>query len=120
MARQARAGELRTKIMVFDVASTGGQDRDGFRVGGKVNVFGADEVRFCKWVNAYGREVLDAKQLGLVEPATLTMRYTPKLTTTCEIYKGKDTQPYEVISINDVENRHMWLEVRVQRKVAAR
>ena len=43
----------------------------------------------------------------------------PKITTTCLIYRGEDPRPYEVVSLNDVEDRHAWLEVRVQRKAAA-
>lgn len=57
---------------------------------------------------------------GVTEPATLTLRYTPLITTTCIIYRGTDPKPYEVISVNDVENRHAWLEVKVQRKGAVR
>ena len=56
----------------------------------------------------------------MTEPATLTLRYTPKITTTCLIYRGSDPEPYEVISVNDVDNRHTWLEVKVQRKGAAK
>ncbi len=48
------------------------------------------------------------------------LRYTPLITTTCIIYRGTDPKPYEVISVNDVENRHAWLEVKVQRKGAVR
>ena len=60
-----------------------------------------------------------SKKAGVTEPATLTLRYTSKITTTCLIYRGGDPRPYEVISLNDVEDRHVWLEVRVQRKGAA-
>ena len=56
----------------------------------------------------------------MTEPATLTLRYTPLITTTCIIYRGTDPKPYEVISVNDIENRHAWLEVKVQRKGAVR
>ena len=117
MARYANAGELRTKIRVFRPAEK--RDSDGY-TRGTVNVFGENGFRYCKWVNAHGTEVYEARQAGVTEPATLTLRYTPKITTTCLVYREKDPAPYEVISLNDVENRHVWLEVRVQRKAAAK
>ena len=124
MARSAGAGDLRTKIMVFDLPrdqnGDPALDQDGYPVKEPVNVFGAGATRQVKWVNAWGSEVYQARQAGVTEPATLTMRYTPKLTTTCLIYRGKDPLPYEVISVNDVDNRHTWLEVKVQRKGAVK
>jgi len=118
MARDAPAGELRTKIRVLSPADT--PDPDGYTGGHLVNVFGENGYRYCKWVNAHGLEVYEARQAGVVEPATLTLRYTPKITTVCLIYRDGDPDPYEVISLNDVENRHVWLEVRVHRKAAAK
>ena len=124
MAKRANAGELRTQIMVFDVPRDAQgeplRDEDGYKLEEPVNVFGDGATRYCKWVNAWGSEVYTARQAGVTEPGTLTLRYTPKLTTTCIIYRGTDPKPYEVISVNDVENRHAWLEVKVQRKGAVR
>ena len=59
-------------------------------------------------------------QLKLRQPAKLTMRYSPRIVPTLLVYKGKDPVPYEVVSVDDVEDRHCWLEVTVQRKEAAR
>lgn len=118
MAGRAGAGELRTRIQVF--APDGeALDGDGYPTGAPVNVFGEGQSVYCKWVNDHGSDVYTAKQLGLTEPATLTLRYTPKITSVCLIYRGADPAPYEVVSLNDVEDRHAWLEVRVQRKAAA-
>ena len=122
MARQASAGELRTQIYVFDRPLDGhGEERldgSGYPLDERVNVFGEGNGRWCRWVNAWGREVYEARQAGVTEPATLTLRYTDRITTTCVIYRGRDPRPYEVISVNDVEDRHTWLEVKVQRKAA--
>lgn len=121
MAKRANAGELRTKIQVFD-APEGGEalNENGYPTAEKVNVFGVGGFQYCKWVNAHGSEILEARQAGVMELATLTLRYTPKITTTCDVYRGGDTRPYEVISINDVEDRHIWLEVKVQREAPAK
>jgi len=120
VSRYANAGELRTKIRVFRPVDE--PDPDGYTGGISrlENVFDENGFRYCKWVNAHGTEVYEARQAGVTEPATLTLRYTPKITTTCLIYREQDPEPYEVISLNDVENRHVWLEVRVQRKAAAK
>ena len=123
MASRTYAGEMRTRIQVFDLprdqAGEPVRDKDGYPAQEPVNVFGHGRQLHCKWVNAHGSEVYDAKQAGVTEPATLTLRYTSKITTTCLIYRGGDPRPYEVISLNDVEDRNVWLEVRVQRKGAA-
>lgn len=120
MAKSARAGELRTRIMVFDKTAPGTVNKNGFLVTDCVNVFGDGATRRCKWLNAYGREVYDAKQVGIEEPATLTMRYASKVTPTSIIYRVGDGRPYEVIGVNDVEDRHIWLELKVKRKVAGK
>lgn len=116
MAYHATAGELRTRIRVYDRPGGGALNENGYPATEPVNVFGEGGRRMCKWVNAYGGEVYTAKQAGVEEPATLTMRYTAKVTPTCLIYKGDDKRPYEVIGVNDVEDRHIWLEVKVMRK----
>lgn len=119
MAYRVAAGDLRTRITVFDKAGGNERDKDGYRVKKMVNVFGEGGTRKCRWVNAHGSEVYTARQAGVREPATLTVRYTPKITPTCLVYRDGDPRPYEVISLNDVENRHIWLELKVQRKVAS-
>lgn len=80
---------------------------------------GKERIYHCKWVNAYGSEVFTAMQMQVQEPATLTMRYSQRIQPDQLIYKVGDPIPYEIISINDVEERHCWLEVKVQRRRAA-
>lgn len=124
MARQASAGELRTRIYIRSVSKS--TDKDG--VSSKeeeksaigYDAQGREIMYHCKWVNAYGAEVFNAMQLQLRESATLTMRYSPKIKPDQLIYKVGDPIPYEIVSINDVEDRHRWLEVKVGRRRAAR
>jgi SPP1 family predicted phage head-tail adaptor len=70
-----------------------------------------------KWVNAHGTDVFTAMQMQLREPATLTMRYHKDINTKLIVYKGTDA--YEVISVDDVEERHAWMEIKVQRATGA-
>lgn len=124
MSKYANAGELRTPVRFYRVERE--TDGAGFTVSEReVCVFGQDEagedraVR-CKWVNAHGTEVFAGMQLQLREPATLTMRYSPLIDQTLLVYREGDNRPYEVISVDDVEGRHRWLEIKVQRRGAAR
>ena len=48
---------------------------------------------------------------GTKEPATLTMRYSPLITPQCRIKKAGDTEPFEIISMNDVRTVE-WLEIK--------
>ena len=127
MAKSANAGDLRTPIIVEEY--TGSQNGNGYPVKAWVNVFGADKAYRVKWVNAHGTEVFEAMRLELNEPATLTGRYSSLITDQCRILLVSDASKstaekaklyYEIISINDVENRHEWLEIKVKRQVSAK
>ena len=122
MARRARAGDLRT--VVFFRRMVRGTDGEGYAHEREEYVFadssGQERGVHCKWVNAHGTEVFSAMQLQIREPATLTMRYSPLIDASMLVYKAGDPQPYEIISLDNVENRGKWLEIKVQRKGAAR
>lgn len=107
MAKYANAGELRTPIKFIRIDRS--KDADGYSVEVEVEVLKTK----CKWVNVHGTEVFTAMQQQLREPATITMRYSPLINPKLIVYKG--AEPYEVISIDDIENRHRWLEIKVQR-----
>jgi SPP1 family predicted phage head-tail adaptor len=113
MAKYANAGELRTPIKFIRIKR--GKDADGYPVEVEVEVLKTK----CKWVNVHGTEVFTAMQQKLREPATITVRYSPLINQKLIIYKGIDTDSYEVISIDDIEDRHVWLEIKVQRKSEA-
>ena len=122
MAKRTRAGELRTVVYFRRVLK--GTDGEGYAHQREEYVFpdsaGGERGVHCKWVNAHGAEVFSAMQLQIREPATLTMRYSPLIDATMLVYKGKDPRPYEIISVNNIEDRGKWLEIKVQRKGAAR
>ena len=123
MAKQARAGELRTRIYIRRRVK--GTDPEGSACEREESVFppgpdGGERVWHCKWVNAYGAEAMTAMQLQVEQPATLTMRWSPLVRPDCLIYRLGGPEPYEIVSVNDVEARHKWLEVKVCGKTAAR
>ncbi|MDE7054497.1 MAG: head-tail adaptor protein [Oscillospiraceae bacterium] len=124
MSKRARAGELQTLVYFRRVIR--GADNEGYpRTESEEPVFicggaGRELPVHCKWVNAHGTEVFSAMQLQLREPATLTMRFSPKIDSTLLVYRRGDPRPYEIVSMNNVEDRGKWLEIKVQRKGAAR
>ncbi len=118
MAKRANAGELRTSIIVEKYPET--QDDDGYPIKGWINVFGEGKTLKVKWVNIHGTEVYESMRMDLKDPATLTARYSPLITAQCRITKVGDLKPYEIISLDDVEDQHEWLEIKVKRMVNAR
>jgi len=113
MAKFANAGALRTPIRFTKTERV--LDNEGYYQDTEVDVL----ITKCRWQNVHGVEVFTAMQQQLREPATITMRYSEKVDRTALVYKGKDTHAYEVISIDNVEERNEWLEIKVQRKMLA-
>ncbi len=124
MSKSANAGELRTPVYFKRVKRD--TNENGFPCEVEENVFGKNKLGeeipvMCKWVNAHGSEVWSSMQLSLKSPATITTRYSPQLMDeTLIIYRGSDPKPYEVISVDNVEQHNTWLEIKVQRRVLAR
>lgn len=117
MSKYANAGELRTRVYFKCIQRS--TDAEGFPAEDEVNIFGEGEYVLCKWVNAHGSEVFLAKQLELREPATITMRFSPLINKKLLVYRDGDMAPYEIISLDNVEARNQWLEIKVQRMVSA-
>ena len=118
MSKAANPGELKTPVyFVRHVKTT---DDEGDHIESIVNVFGENVAVRCKWVNAHGTEAFEALKLQLREPATITCRYSPLINRTLDVLKGTDPDPYEIVSIDNVQEQGMWLEIKVQRKEAAR
>ena len=113
MSKNVNAGELRTPVKFIRIDRI--NDSDGYPAEVETEVM---ETK-VKWSNVHGSEVFTAMQQQLREPATLMMRYSPLINQKLIIYKGADPSCYEVISIDDVEERHTWMEIKVQRKAGA-
>ena len=117
MSRYANPGELRTPVIFKKVSRT--VNANGFPVETEAPVLGGSV--YCKWVNAHGTEVWEHAQQSVRDRATLTLRYSPELTDEKLLaYRDGTDGPFEIVSADDVENRHVWLELTVQRKVSAR
>lgn len=118
MSKKANAGELRTAC--YFKSATRNTGTSGSATPSYTNVFGEGKKVKVKWVNAHGTEALTALQMTVKELATLTMRYSPLINEKLFVFLGSDTKPFEIISIDNVEQRNEWLEIKVQRKAPAR
>lgn len=127
MAKSATPGEMRTRIRVLKPKRY--PDTKRYQNPEYINIYDDDRVIRCKWVSAFGTEAVQAFSLGLSDPATLTLRYDPRITGDCIIERlprGKEdpvANPavrYKIISVpNDVADAHRWLEIKVVRREVA-
>lgn len=77
-------------------------------------------LHMCEFKPFYGAEAIQAGQLGIIQGGTITMWYTPGVKTSDRILLNDDvSQAYDVISAEDVENRGMFLVLKVKRVVTA-
>lgn len=121
MGKYANAGEMKTPVIVE--AYTDEKTKNGYSKKVWKNVFGEGKTIRVKWTNVHGTEVFEAMGLDLKQPATLKTRYSPLITEECRIIRaadrGKEDQEslyYEVISIDDIDDAHVQLEIKIQRK----
>lgn len=89
-----------------------------------VYLWGTTDTKIrCKWVSVHGKEVMENDRLGLGQVATITMRYTSLVTPRCRVWYEADAQTdmnaWEVVSVNDPEDRHAFLEITLRKLVVA-
>jgi len=103
-------GELRTSIVLErrDVSTETG----GFK---KPNWSAITTVK-AKWINAHGNESRQAAIQDVASPATVLIRYQAGLDTTCAV--SKDGVRYEIVSVDDIQERHEYMELIVRRMKA--
>jgi hypothetical protein len=118
MSKSANAGELRTAVQFFRVVRV--TDDDGVSGEAEINIFGEGADVFVKWVNAHGSEVFAAMQLQIREPATVTARWSPLYNERLIVRRHGEPEPYEVISVDNVEQRDTWCEMKLRRKQPAK
>lgn len=102
-------GELRTDITIKSRAVTSGAG--GF----SSETYSTLATVKCRWVNAHGSEVWAAEAVQAQQPATILMRYVSGVNTTCIVTLGSVN--YKVVSVDDIQNRHEWIELKVERLV---
>ena len=110
MSKSANPGELRTPVEFKRVKRS--TNENGRRIEEYENVFGDGVTVNVKWVNAHGYEAVTAMQLGIRELATITARYSPLIDRTLTVFLIGDDVPYEIVDVDNVEQRNRWLEIK--------
>lgn len=105
--RVINPGELRTPINLG--SRTVATQPGGF----KVPSFARFATVYARWKNAHGAESAQAAAEGGEAPATVLIRYYASLNETCGVQLGADW--YEIVSIDDIEQRHEYMELQVKR-----
>lgn len=72
-----------------------------------------DPVVWARWVNAHGQEVVGSEALKTEQRAVVVLRYRADIQTTWRVLK--DDQPWQILSIDHVQDRHHWTELVVER-----
>lgn len=115
MSKSCNPGELRTPCYFMRKTE---RYEAGFLKSSEQSAFGTKRAVRVKWVNAHGSDIYTAQQDQLRQSATLTLRYSPLLDDPeLIVYRAGDETPYEIISVDNVEQRNRWLEITVRRMV---
>lgn len=121
MAYSTTPGEMKTKIRIL--APTDHPDGLGYKNKTYSNVYPDGREIYCKWATGYGIEQVQSRSLGLLDTATLTLRYNPRIKPDCIIVRCSegDSKVYEIVSpVNDVLDKHQWMEFRVNGRFRAK
>ncbi|APM39400.1 hypothetical protein [Clostridium kluyveri] len=88
-------------------------------VNGAIEVsYGDPELGFCNWKGMGGTDNANAGVVTILDTATLTMWYDPGLSEKDVILLDNNTdKAYEVENVEDIEQRRMYMQVRVKRTV---
>lgn len=105
--RPINPGELRTQVILQSRSVTSGTG--GFQTA----TWSTIATVWAKWTNAHGSEVWAAQSIQAEAPATVLIRYRIGIDTTCAVLKGSDQ--FEIVSIDDIAERHEYLELKVRR-----
>lgn len=105
-AKVTNPGELRTRISLEP--RTVSQDAGGFMATSPGTVVAV----WARWTNVHGSEVWAAQAQQALRPATVLIRYLAALEETWTVLKGSER--YEILSIDDIGERHEYQELKVQ------
>jgi SPP1 family predicted phage head-tail adaptor len=103
-------GELRTQITLESLGVSA--ETGGFQV----PTWSALATVWSRWKNAHGTEALASGTVDAEAPAAVLIRYLAGLDTTCAVSKGGVR--YEIVSLDDIEERHEFIELKVRRMKA--
>jgi SPP1 family predicted phage head-tail adaptor len=108
-SKTTNPGELRTQIVLERPVLA--ENAGGF----KAKSYSVIATVWAKWQNVHGSEVWVAESVQAVQPATVLIRYRADVDVTCAVSLGSSR--YQIVSMDDIENRHEYIEMKVSRMV---
>jgi len=103
------AGDLRTPITFQEptiVTDAGAAQSETY-----ANV-ATNPTVLCRWINDHGAEAVQSEAVRSTQRATVTVRHRSDLQTTWRILK--DTEVWKIFSIDAVQDRRRYVELRVE------
>jgi SPP1 family predicted phage head-tail adaptor len=71
---------------------------------------------WARWQNVHGSEVWAAESAQASEPATILIRYRSDIDVACMVNVG--SKHYRIVSMDNIENRNEYIELKVSRMVS--
>ena len=105
--RVINPGELRTKVVLQ--SRTFASQAGGFQA----PTWATAATVWCRWTGAHGSEVWAAQAVEASQPATVLIRYRLDVDLTYSL--TLDGIRYEIVSVDDIQQRHEYMELKVQR-----
>jgi SPP1 family predicted phage head-tail adaptor len=104
--RPTNPGDLRTQVTLQSPSAAADS-------GGAQSLTWSNQgTAWAKWINAHGPESIQDGALQAQKRATVTIRYNASLTTSWALLKGSDR--YEILSVDDIQERHEYMELQVR------
>lgn len=104
--------DLRTRI-TFQ-SPTVSQGADGAQTTVWANV-STNPTVWAKWINDHGQEAVQSEALQLQQRATVTVRHRSDIKETWRIQRVDDSSYWQILSLDPVQGRNRWVEMRVER-----
>lgn len=105
-----RLSDLRTRITLQEPVIT--TDAGGAQVAGWQNA--ANPIVWARWITVHGQEVVSSEALKTSQRAVVTIRYRADILTTWRMLKD-GSEPWQILSIDQVQARNAWTELVVER-----
>ncbi len=110
MVYRVAAGDLRTRITLQRPSLA--KDAGGAQVSDWKDAPQTPQV-WARWVNAHGQESVASDALKAAQSATVTIRQRADIEVTWRVLRAGVA--WNIVSMDAVQDRRQWLELRVER-----
>lgn len=105
-----RISDLRTRLTFQEPAII--KDAGGAQKTTYANV-GTNPTVWAQWINDHGQEAVSSDAQVSLQRATVRVRHRSDIVETWRVMK--DGEAWQVLSIDPVQDRNHWVELRVER-----